>query len=599
MQRHRRAALGWVAAGCMLPSLLGAQEPTVVPSSDELARVRDAAEREAVGDYAAAEALLTGVLALNPRSLSALLVLDRVYQVQGRADAVLPFVRRLLEDDPRSALGHQLLLRAYGALDSLAAVERTGAEWMRVAPRLETPYREVARIWLQRNEPQRALHVLAAGRERIGASALALELGDAHVALGDLDRAVVEWDRAIGRDGQGFMLVQRRLRGLPDGGAAIVPGLLQRLTAAGGAPGRQRAALQLALDAGRGAEAESIARPLLAMVPRGEQEAFLADVARRADGADLAAIAYWAYGELTRRAEADTVRLLALRTRLAQLALELGDTTRAARLYGELEQAGGADSPQRRQAVAVRLQLAARAGDARDAARELGAFRTEFPQAPELDETAAAIADALLRQGEADAAEAALLGVRGPRSSLARGRAFLRRGDLPRAAAEFMLAAPALHGAEGTRTIALAAALTRLSPRAGELLGTATARAREDAGAAALDLVEQSHGLPGGERGAVLEFAASLAEDAALPQVAEQVRRELVTEHPRSDAAPAALLWLARRAVGTPGQREEARVLLETLILEHPRSALVPHARRELDRIMNGAAGSGRKAGDA
>jgi TolA-binding protein len=54
---------------------------------------------------------------------------------------------------------------------------------------------------------------------------------------------------------------------------------------------------------------------------------------------------------------------------------------------------------------------------------------------------------------------------------------------------------------------------------------------------------------------------------------------------PHTHEAPAALLTLARRAVGNPEMKEEARVLLERLIVEYPRSALAPQARTELQRL--------------
>ena len=294
------------------------------------------------------------------------------------------------------------------------------------------------------------------------------------------------------------------------------------------------------------------------------------------------------------------MRLLALRTRQAQLALAIGDTARAAAAWSELEKAAARGSPQRRQAMAVRVRLMAREGRASEAATELDAFRAEFPDAPELDEVAGAVAEALLDRAELDTAERLLLGVRGARSALARGRTYLRRGDATRAAAEFMAAAPSLRGSEATHAIALATALSRITPATGELLGRAVTRAREDAPGAVRELVEKSHGLPERERAAVLDFAASLADDASLPEVAEEARRELVSEHPKSDAAPAALLWLAQRAATRAEQQEEARVLLERLILEYPRSALVPHARRELDLISGRvpAPPAGRKAGE-
>jgi hypothetical protein len=266
--------------------------------------------------------------------------------------------------------------------------------------------------------------------------------------------------------------------------------------------------------------------------------------------------------------------------------------------YQQLEAASAPGSPQRRQAVAVRIQLAAAEGAGAAAAAELRAFRAEFPDATELDATAAAVGEALLLAGDVERAEETVLAVRGPRSAVARGRVFLRRGDVARAASEFLLAAPSLRGQEATRIIALAAALTRLTGGSGELLGNAVAVMVHDPAGALAELLERSASLPQTERAAVLDFAAARADEAQLTELADQARRTLLEVAPRSDVAPAALFWLAQRASRRPEQQEEATVLLERLIVSYPRSALVPQARRELERISGRSqAPVGSKAG--
>src|SRR5690606_35569264 len=133
---------------------------------------------------------------------------------------LLPYVDRLIDENPDSPIGNQMRVRAYSMLDSIAGIERASEWWIRAAPDVETPYREVARVWQQRGDYQRALEVLQLGRERVRRDdALALELGDLYAAIGDGERAVREWERAIDEGGQGFLLVQRRLAQMPDGGA--------------------------------------------------------------------------------------------------------------------------------------------------------------------------------------------------------------------------------------------------------------------------------------------------------------------------------------------------------------------------------------------
>lgn len=187
-----------------------AAQNSAAPNDDTL--LREAAGLEAAGDMAGAERILRTVLDRSPASLNALMALERVLSVDGRIEELIPALDRLLAQDPESPIGHQMRVKAYAALDRTADVEKAGDAWIEATPGIETPYREVARVWQDRGDPTRAVRVLEQGRRRIQRTdALALELGDVYLAAGDAERAVREWDRAIGPDGRGFLLVQRRL----------------------------------------------------------------------------------------------------------------------------------------------------------------------------------------------------------------------------------------------------------------------------------------------------------------------------------------------------------------------------------------------------
>jgi tetratricopeptide (TPR) repeat protein len=228
-----------------------AAEPADPSSTGGLDRLREAAGREAAGDLVGAEAMVREVLEANPASLTALLALERLVVVQGRPRDALPAVDRLLSADPGSAIGHQMRLRLQAQLGDAVAIDAAIRDWILTAPHLETPYREAALVHRARGEYELAVAVLEEGRRRISVTdALALELGDAHAAAGDLERAAAEWARAIDAAGRGFMLVQRRLHDQTDGGARIVPFLIEQLAAEPHSRGRQRAAALLAIDAG-------------------------------------------------------------------------------------------------------------------------------------------------------------------------------------------------------------------------------------------------------------------------------------------------------------------------------------------------------------
>jgi len=555
---------------------------------DDVRLLREAAVREAAGDFEAAERILEGILANDPAAVSALLALVRVYRVQGRLADVLDPVDRLLQADPTSTTGHQLRLQTLAELGRMDRFEKAAEAWIAATPKLETPYREIARVYAARGMHARAAEVLERGRKRVGRQdALALELGEAFALLGDDKRAIREWERAIGAEARGASLVRRRFAALPDGGARLVPGLIDALTRKPTTPQRRRAAVELAIDAGLGDRAEAIARGVAGELQGREREAFLVEVARRADGARLLRLAYWAYGELL-AAGAPDQPLLALRTRHAELALAVGDTATARAAFAALESAYAVGSPDRRRAAAFRIELTAREGDIDVALGELQSFRDEYGESPELDGLAAVIGEELLRRGDVARAERVLATAKGPRATVLRGRIALHEGDVRQARAAFMTAAPGLDGAEATETLALVTLLGRVTPEGGRLLGTALARAMQgdDRGAVAI-LVDESHSLDRAERAGILDFAAGLADRAALPADAERIRRLIVADYADSPEAPAALLALGRSLAARPGHDVEARAFLERLVLEYPRSALVPQARRELDRLRS------------
>ena len=552
---------------------------------DELLLIREATVKEQSGDFAGSQRILENILKGNPQSLSALLSLERVLRVQGKLSTLLPYVEAHLRADNTSAIGNQMLVRALSALDQVPDLERASESWIKAVPKIETPYREIARIWEQRGDLLRAVQYLEMGRARVGKDALALELGDMFARLDEPERAVREWDRAIGPDARGLLLVQRKLTTLKDGGARILPGLIDLLANSATMP-RKRAGLQLAIDAGMSVQAEQIAKRALAEMKPAERQPFLVEVARRADAAQLPRVAYWAYTQFTLNDYAPE-QLLSIRARIAELALAVGDTANAAKGYRELEQSFESGSPQRRQATALRIQLLVKEGKLKEAAHELAAFRNEYAELPELDATAAMLATAYFEKNDLEAAHATLERVAGPRSNLARGRIALRRGDVSSARAALMASAPSLHGAEATQTLKLATLLSKVSRQGGELLGEALAAAGSGNGKHAVSTVEsRAQSLPEIERPAILDFAAALADRSQLPLDAERLRRRIVTDFPRSNEAPAALLALARGLTDRAEAAEEAKSYLEKLIIEYPRSALVPQARQELDRLQ-------------
>ena len=552
--------------------------------------LREASTLEAHGDYSGAERLLTRALEANPASLTGLLQMERVLMIQGRAAALLPILDRLLLEDPRSALAHQMRVRALSLLDRPGELQDAGELWIAATPALEVPYRELARIHHERGELDRSIALLERGRTAIPRpDALALEMGEAYAAAGRWHDAAREWARAVGADARGLHAVERRLNLLSDGGARVLPELVDALDAPGSGPARLRAAAILAVDAGLMRDAQSIAKRVAAALDRTSRERFLTEMARRADGAGLARLAYWAYDALEDASEESETQLWAIRTRMADLALVVGDTARAVELYRKMERAFDRGSPERRTALGTRVALAARDGDVPAADRALAAFRREFPAAPELDSIAANVGAAELLRGDIEGAHSVITGIAGPHTTRLKGLLALRSGDLDGARELLLRALPGLHGESATQTIALAALLLRLSPAGGALVAE-VAVGGPPGNDGTDQLLRRSAWLPAHERTALLDFAADIAVTSGRAEDARAFRQVVVEEHPDAPEAPTAMLALARGLASSPAAAEEARILLARLIVDYPRSALVPQARRELERLATAGA---------
>lgn len=565
---------------------LSAQRQPETDGARQERLLRQVSTLEAAGDLGGAEAIVRALLREDPGAVSVLLALERLLRMQGREMELLPLVRRYLETDPGSAFGHHLLLRSYAAAGQLEEMEKAAEAWMAADGRSETAYREVARIWEDLGELEKARAVLERGRRASGGrDALALELGMVAARLGERDRAVRELDLAIGEDARGLMLVRRQISRLPRAGAEVLEPVVRRLLSSPSTVERRRAAVELAVDAGLEELARRAAEGVAPDLPQQERAGFFVEVGRRADGAGLLPLAYWAFSSLLPTLEEGS-RSLAVRSRLASLALAMGDTALARENYRALEQGYAAGSAERRQATALRIELTAREGRLDEALTDLRTFREAHPEAPELDGLTATVGELLLDAGREAMAGDLLERVGGPRAGLARGRLALVGGDLERAKSELMRAAPALHGAEATETIALLTLLGRLGAEGAAVLAEGMGALASERPSRAVDaLVAGAAGIPPAEGAAILEFAAAVAERQALPSRAEAARRQLVEEHPHAPEVPAALLALARSLAERPEGHPEARAFLERLILEHPRSALVPQARRELDQL--------------
>jgi hypothetical protein len=357
-------------------------------------------------------------------------------------------------------------------------------------------------------------------------------------------------------------------------------------TLAGSSPPRQRVAVLLAMDAGLEADALAITEPLIHELPDAQRRTALVEFARRADGNGLHRYAAWAYGLLL-HGESDAGTALAIRTRIAEAAMLAGDSALALTMYRELEAEAAAGSPRQRQALAARLRMAASDDDVEAVVRGFEAFRAEHPRAPELDETAAAVAARLMDEGSEARAVQILEGIPGPRTALLRARLHVRAGNLGLGRGELLAAAAGLRGREATEALALGALLMRLSPAGAEIVAHIVGASEHHREPALRETAVATVRLPDSERAAILDFAASAADRSGLDAHADALREAIAAELPGTPEAPAALLALARRALERHDADEAAGLMLERIIVDYPRSALAPQARTELQRLRS------------
>src|SRR5688572_15757644 len=193
MQRSRNplAVTRWPLATALVIAVspgLGAQKPTADSlrskgSSDSTAFYR-ALDLEGAGKYREAAALFRQALH-GPSAVSALLGLERSYAEMRWTDSLLAPLDTLIRRDPAEPTYRAVLLRSLQMLGREGEMQAAFERWLRDMPRNAAPYREYARLLLQKGQAQRADSVLLRARSRLGGTGdLQLEIAQAQAAMG-------------------------------------------------------------------------------------------------------------------------------------------------------------------------------------------------------------------------------------------------------------------------------------------------------------------------------------------------------------------------------------------------------------------------------
>lgn len=542
----------------------------------------EAATLESRGDLAGAESALRRLLDLDPNSSGTIFALERVLRAEDQITELRPLVTAFLSRSANPevmALNLRLLIDA----DSTDAMVTEAERWLS-GNRNVAAYREVAGAYAGALGQERALEVLRRGRPAVGEpDALALEIGDLLATMGDVDAAVDEWVLAV-RDGTRVDEVVRRVTALdaraPEAGRRLVAAL-----ADSDAPALRDAALTVAFALDLEPEALALVQDGAGDLDARSRVTYLEDVGRRAREARLARVAAWAYQELGGDANPEERRQLD--RRIVDVALEAGDTVMALEAQRRVAAsfARSSEDGRRAEAEVVRLEAAATPDRAADSWRQ---FRAAFPDAPELDEVAAAVAVSLQARGNDEGAAAVLEGIEGPRSTLERGYLLLSRGEVEAGRQALLFAVGGLPPIEATPIIQFSSLLGRLSESGAEVLVTAGVAAHRGRGVeAARALAVETATLPEPDRPQILAQAARIAEAGGAQELAVEIRQRLLVEHPGAPEVAEASLALARH-LSRPGGDENAAIrLLEDLITSRPNAAIVPEARLELERLRS------------
>jgi len=545
----------------------------------------EAATLESNGDLDGAEAALRRLLDLQPTSTGAVFALERVLRAKGEAHELRSVVDAFLAHSPAVEV-RALRLKLMAEADSAAAMEAEAEQWLAAEPRAAV-FSAVAGVYEQTLGAQRALDVLGRGQARLGGNALALQTGDVLATSGDVDAAVDEWARSVAEDGAGMDAVRSRLNALGEERTPAARRLVQRL----GAPGapdsaeRRRATLRLALEEGLEAEALAIVRAQADGISGRPRVTFLNEIAIQAREAGMPAVAAFAYAALSEGSDNPEERR-PFELRIVDISLEAGDTVAALEAQRRVVASFASRSDEWRSALAEAIKLEATV-DPERMADSWASFRSDFPNAPELDAVAAAIASSLQARGDAEGAARALQGMEGPRSSLERAYLLLGAGDLDAARAMLLRSVGGLSPTEATPVIQFASLLGRLSEPGKQALARAGVTAhRGHALQATEELLAAATATPS-DAAPLLAEAGRLAERGREDSLAADIRRRLIEEHPDAPEVAEATLALARYTARTAAGEEEAMRMLEDLITTRPNAAVVPEARVELQRIRN------------
>jgi tetratricopeptide (TPR) repeat protein len=532
-----------------------------------------ALDLEGQGKYREAAPLFRQALH-GPSSVSALLGLERVYAELRLTDSLLVPLDSLIRRDPREPIFRAVQLRSLQTLGRETELVQAFHNWVRAAPRDAAPYREYARLLLQKGQAQRADSILLRARAEVGSAGdLQLEIAQTQAAMGKWEESARAWRVALA---QAPYLEQAAAYSLTPAPNDVRDALRAQFFAPPLLVAARRALATLESAWGSPANGWLALREL---PPDSASASAWMDFAARAEAEER-----WTHAREALTSVLKWRRTPEIALRAAVAALNSGDPGGALALAPLTT--GGADSARvSRTLLPVHVRALAALGRPASAERLVESYERWLAPTNRAA-LARSIAFGWVRVGDMTRARGALT-VAGPDadSSDAAGWLALYAGDLK--TARKLLRS----GGDASPELALALALVaRITLDSAPALGHAfLVLARGDSVSAADSMTKSAEKLP--EAASLLLYTAAQLragirdEAGAIP-----LWQRVVEQYATSAEAPAAELEWAR-ALRRRGDAPGATRRLEHLILTYPQSALVPQARRDLELLRNSIPG--------
>ena len=563
----------------LLPLALGILPLNLRAQSADTTAFYKALELESAGKYKEAAPLFRTALGTQS-AVSALLGLERVYAELGWSDSLLAPLDTLIRRNPRESVYRSVQLRTLQSLGRDADLHAAVADWVKQAPGDPSPYREFARLLLQRGLTASADSVIRSARDALGSTQdFQLEIAQLRAAMGLWEESARAWRLALAESPYLEQAAIYALAPTPVGTRNAVRRVL--LDAPIEVTAREALA-GLEMNWGSAVDGWNALKDLQ---PDSASAAAWTDFAARAESEErwglardalVAAVRWRRTPDLAARAANDALHAADPATALALLPLQGPDA-----LVIDSAHAARATIPIQAQALAMSGRPAA--------AERLIARYDRWLTPSARTALTRAVALGWVRSGDMARARASLAtaGTEGD-SSDAAGWLALYDGNLK--------TARVLLRTSGETTPELATALAivaRIHADSAPALGKAfLLLARNDTVGAATAFVEAAERQASGDATSILLATAAQLRAAVHDDTqAIALWRRIVEQQSTTPEAPSAELEWAR-ALRRHGDNAGAVARLEHLILTYPQSALVPQARRELDLARSGIPGT-------